>query len=65
MLPLMLSLLLFANVLVFASLMLFFGLFGGCRQHCDYPSRDAFKRSAFARIWRMEDNHEPHFDCGG
>ena len=30
MLPLMLSLLLFANVLVFASLMLFFGLFGGC-----------------------------------
>lgn len=31
--PLMLSLLLFANVLVFASLMLFFGLIGGCRQH--------------------------------
>ena len=31
MLPLMLGLLLFANVLVFASLML--GLFGGCRQH--------------------------------
>lgn len=33
MLPLMLGLLLFANVLVFASLMLFFGLFGGCKQH--------------------------------
>lgn len=33
MLPLMLSLLLFANVLAFASLMLFFGLIGGCRQH--------------------------------
>lgn len=33
MLPLMLSLLLFSNVLVFASLMLFFGLIGGCRQH--------------------------------
>jgi hypothetical protein len=33
MLPLMLGLLLFANVLVFASLMLFFGLFGGCRQY--------------------------------
>lgn len=33
MLPLMLCLLLFANVLVFASLMLFFGLIGGCRQH--------------------------------
>ena len=32
MLPLMLGLLLFANVLVFASLMLFFGLCG-CRQH--------------------------------
>ena len=30
MLPLMLSLLLFGNVLVFASLMLSFGLFGGC-----------------------------------
>jgi len=30
MLPLMLGLLLFANVLVFASLMLFFGLIGGC-----------------------------------
>lgn len=33
MLPLMLGLLLFANVLVFASLMLFFGLFSSCRQH--------------------------------
>ena len=33
MLPLMLGLLLFANVVVFASLMLFFGLIGGCRQH--------------------------------
>lgn len=33
MLPLMLGLLLFANVLVFSSLMLFFGLFGGCRQY--------------------------------
>lgn len=33
MLPLMLGLLLFANVLVFALLMLFFGLIGGCRQH--------------------------------
>ena len=33
MLPLMLGLLLFANVLVLTSLMLFFGLFGGCRQH--------------------------------